>query len=347
MTLTPAAPVSGPVGDVPTSPAPTFTVPPGASIGDHTVVVSDAIGGVGHTASAIFTVTSPIVFVGVGPTTDYNKNNQTETVGYPSGTAAGDLLLVICSNSHEEAPPTPTGSFGTWTSLAVETTTVGGHGSLQIFWKFAQAGETSVSVTSPSNEQGFNVCVVAYRHVDATTPFDGVAPATSASATAGQSSFAPTGVSTGSSNAMAVSVVGQNAGSVPTLSLLLAQSFVFEFTNGGNAAGSNSNAAGLADLAVASRECGALPDVDVGHHRGQVRIPRHQLFSSTRVTWHPRPSHRGTKAVVFPESAPRPTGRRWRLPMSPSAVRLRRSSRLFRRPFPDACPSPRPNRRSR
>ena len=107
VTLTPAAPMSGPVGDVPTSPAPTFTVPSGAVIGDHTVVVSDAIGGVGHTASAAFTVTSPIVFVGVGPTTDYNKNNQAQTVGYPSGTAAGDLLLVICSNSHEETPSHP------------------------------------------------------------------------------------------------------------------------------------------------------------------------------------------------------------------------------------------------
>ena len=114
-----------------------------------------------------------------------------------------------------------------------------------------------MSVTSPSNEQGFNVCVVAYRHVDATTPFDAVTPATSASVAAGLSSFAPTGISTGSSNAMAVSVVGQNAGAVPTLSLLSAQSFVFEFTNGGNAAGSNSNAAGLADLAVAS--AGAVP----------------------------------------------------------------------------------------
>ncbi len=202
ITLTPTAPVSGPVGDVPTSPAPTFTVPAGATVGVHTVVVSDAIGGAGHTASATYTVTSPIDFVGVGPTQTYTGNNNSKAVAYPSGTAAGDLLLVICSNSHEENPPTPTGSFGTWASAAAITTTVGGHGALQVFWKFAQAGETSVNVVSPSNAKGFNACVVAYRNVNATTPLDGVTPTTRASLTDGLALFIAPPLSTGSSNAL-------------------------------------------------------------------------------------------------------------------------------------------------
>ncbi len=104
--------------------------------------------------------------------------------------------------------------------------------------------------------------MAAFRNVNATTPLDGVTPTTGAG-TAGSSTFAAPGLTTGTANATAVSVVMQNDASstIPTLNFAgaggNAQGFSRRFSQG--VATSTSNAAGLADKLIASAGAVTFP----------------------------------------------------------------------------------------
>ena len=103
---------------------------------------------------------------------------------------------------------------------------------------------------------------MAYRNVNASTPFD-VAGATSASA-AGATTYTPTGVTTVTNNATALSIVMENdsSSSIPTPSLGTAQGFTQRFSNG--VATSTSNAGSLADKSIATAGAVTFPTWSTG-----------------------------------------------------------------------------------
>jgi hypothetical protein len=229
---------------------------PAGSAGTVDVTVTNATGTSSTSASDQFTYNPPPTFVAVGSVSTTPAASTPITVNYPAAAASGDLLLLILVNSHREVSNCP----ANWTlsGTAAQSQLGGGANelSLEICYRF-DAGETSVSVTSPGGSaSGFSARVAAYRNVNGTTPFD-VSNVNTVPTTTGQSTFAPTGLSTATGNARAISVVAQNdgAGTIPTLNFAggggSAAGFGTEFSNG-IAGGTTSHAGAAADQLIAS-----------------------------------------------------------------------------------------------
>jgi hypothetical protein len=138
----------------------------------------------------------------------------------------------VAQNGHHETITCPT----SWTQSGTTAAQQGGgnmEASLTICYRF-DGGEPSVNITSPSGAtNGFNARVLAFRNVNATTPFD-TANVNSVPGTLNQPNFGPTGLTTVTANAMALSFVSQDDGAanVPTLTLSTAQGFVAQYSSG-------------------------------------------------------------------------------------------------------------------
>lgn len=129
-----------------------------------------------------------------------------------------------------------------WASVATIGTNTGAGISLSVFRRFFQTGDTAPKVSVNTDAGGASARIVPLRYVNTTKPFD-VTPVTSAPLI-GQSTFAPTALTTLTANARAEAIVAQNGGAAkpPALSFQNAQGFSAEpgFPDA-PAAGNNSN----------------------------------------------------------------------------------------------------------
>jgi hypothetical protein len=126
------------------------------------------------------------------------SNTTSLTIARPSGTTAGDLLILVLSKDGSGAVSTPSG----WT-LSNEGACAGNACRLGVFWKVAAAGEPATySVSWTGSEQAAGA-VLRYTGADATAPINVVSAGTGTSNTP----TAPT-VTTTSSNTRVVRIYG-------------------------------------------------------------------------------------------------------------------------------------------
>jgi hypothetical protein len=189
--------------------------------------------------SAAITVTvAGATFGGAGPPVGLTASANNVVVGYPAGTASGDLVLLVVSNSVSQDSVAPAG----WTQIA--NPNLGGSSmELQAWWHKAGA-ETSVTMTKlQTSATGGTAWVLDYKNV--TNPaVAGISSGTVASA----ASATPTNLTTTAANATVISLVGINR--ARSLSLQTAQGFSLRAALS-NAIG-NGNGLGVADTFAAT-----------------------------------------------------------------------------------------------
>jgi hypothetical protein len=173
--------------------------------------------------SAAFNVVAAPIWVATGSAVTRTSTGML-TPAIPGSLSPNDAMLLFVANTSQETSAAPTG----WTTVATIGTSTGAGVSLSLFSRFFQSGDTAPSVSVTADTGGASARIVAYRYANTTTPVDGT-PVTSTSA-AGQSTFAPTGLSTATPNARAISIVVENNGvtTLPTLSFSNAQAFTAE-----------------------------------------------------------------------------------------------------------------------
>lgn len=137
-----------------------------------------------------------ITYVGAGAV----QNGTNPTIPVPSGYAAGDLLVIVTTGTVVNIPTPPTG----WVVAGYS----GAGPSFQVYYKFAAASESSVSLTN--GQSGATAVMVAYRGV---TSFDAIG----AFAQSGTTSIATSSVTTRSDNDYVLSIyVGSQTSSTWT-----------------------------------------------------------------------------------------------------------------------------------
>jgi hypothetical protein len=114
------------------------------------------------TTSNSVTISAQFVGIGTPHTATASANNV--VLSYPSGTASGDLVMVVIVNGANMNSAAPTG----WTQIANPSggaSCAHGQFELQAFWHVS-AGETSVTMTNiHTNAVGATAWVVAYRGI--------------------------------------------------------------------------------------------------------------------------------------------------------------------------------------
>lgn len=137
---------------------------------------------------------------------DFEAATASPTVSKPAGTADGDWLCMFTATDVTHTANTPSG----WTliaSLAQST-----DSTLSAFYKIASGEPASYTFTSLfTTTQVGTICVMAYSGVDGTTPLDGVAPTTLASAAANGQTWPS--ITPASSDAAVVGVGGSDPSS--------------------------------------------------------------------------------------------------------------------------------------
>jgi hypothetical protein len=164
-------------------------------------------------------------FVAVG------ANGNGNTAAMPSGWAVGDLLLIVAaaykSGSSLSGHDAPAG----WTRLDSHTHGYAGGGyqaCVNVFYRIAQSGDATVSLTRSDGSSGWASCMLAYRGVDAASPFQSTSVASNQSAA---SSIPYAQIAIGS-NRVVLQVISSWA--TETVSSMPGASWIERFDSGGN-----------------------------------------------------------------------------------------------------------------
>ena len=119
--------------------------------------------------------------LGDGPAPIFISTGSTgngSSAAMPSGWAVGDLLMIFASayNSNSVDPVGHNVPAG-WTEIGSYAVNYdsGYHGRVRAFSRIAQSGDSTVSLTVSDGSSRFNSVMLAYRGVDALSPFEGVA----------------------------------------------------------------------------------------------------------------------------------------------------------------------------
>jgi hypothetical protein len=221
----------------------------------YTLMATD--GSLTSATSAGFNVVSQPIWVATGATVTRTSNGALAPA-IPASLSVNDLMLLIVANTTSSTSAAPTG----WTSVGTIGSATGAGVSVSVFRRFFQTGDTAPSVTVTADAGGASAQIVAYRYVNTTTPLDVAAVTSTSPAT--QTTFTPTGLTTVTANARALTVVAENDGgnTAPTLSFSNAQGFSAEsgFPNApavGN--GSNHHAVDLASKGIPSASLVIFP----------------------------------------------------------------------------------------
>ena len=121
----------------------------------YTLVASSS--GLPSVTSSAFDVVAGVRFVATGPVTTTTANTNV-SVAYPTGTASGDLVLLVVVTANSAATTAPTG----WTALADQTAASGSDRLRLMVWWRPAAGESSVLVGLKGNPSGGSAWVVRY-----------------------------------------------------------------------------------------------------------------------------------------------------------------------------------------
>lgn len=151
-----------------------------------------------------------IEFVGVGT---FNSGVGSITVNFPAGIKTNDLLLILVHSANETIS-TPSGGWaevGDQTVQAVGTAAAAGGTRLAVFWKWAAASESNVTIADSGNTNAAQSIV--FRYVNKTNPF-----ITTANGTQASSANAPTlnGITTTVPGALVLWTMGVGRDSAST-----------------------------------------------------------------------------------------------------------------------------------
>ena len=189
--------------------------------------------------SSAITVNPVGTFAGIGTPTTVTGNTNNASVAYPTGTASGDLVLLVVVNNASQNITAPSG----WTVIA--SPAIGGASmEMQAYWRKAST-ETSVVVPKiATNGTGATAWVVDYKNM-ANPALGGVSSGTNAAALGPVS---PTTVTTTGANTTVISLMGINLAN--TLSLSTANGFTARTTT--TSTGGSGRAFGVADRFVSA-----------------------------------------------------------------------------------------------
>lgn len=141
-------------------------------------------------------------------------NSAPVSLPIPSGTSAGDILLLVAVSANRTGPVTPNG----WTSL-VSLSVNSSPLTLFVAWRIANSA-TSVSFNSGANSSGAFATVLNYGHAFSSTSIPVVAhtAAQSSNATASSTFTPPSNITTNATAARALSIVAVRANNPLSLS---------------------------------------------------------------------------------------------------------------------------------
>jgi hypothetical protein len=180
----------------------------------------------GDTSSSFDITAGKPIWIATGTTATAATNvanNLAPPLPNPSGGLQnGDFLLLYVANSNgTNVAAVPPG----WTLL---TTNGFNNMTLSVFYDFYRSGDSAPSLTiNAKGDHPASSKIVAYRYVNTTTPLD-TASVNSTSAIA--TTFTPTGLTTVTAGARAVSLVAEDdaIATAPTLGVATAQGFTVE-----------------------------------------------------------------------------------------------------------------------
>ena len=168
--------------------------------------------------------TTPAVFVAV------SANGNGNTAAMPSGWAVGDLLLIVAAAYAEGSSigghNTPAG----WVQLDSYANVYAGGGytaRIKVFYRIAQSGDTTVTLTL-SDGVGWASCMLAYRGVDTSSPFEATTSLSNQSA----ASTIPYAQLTVGANRVVLQVISSWA--TEPVSSMPGASWIERFDSGGN-----------------------------------------------------------------------------------------------------------------
>ena len=144
-----------------------------ASIGKQDALPLDALFAAGHMAPGMMGLASggsgpPPTFVAV------SANGNGTSAAMPSGWAAGDLLVIVAAaykiGSSTTGHNTPAG----WALLDSYTHNFSStyQTRVRVFYRIAQSGDSTVTLTSSDGSTGMLSCMLAYRGANAASPFE-------------------------------------------------------------------------------------------------------------------------------------------------------------------------------
>ena len=190
------------------------------TVGGVTVTVGTPTAGSNGGANGSANIYSPLLYRGYGGSgAAWAGTSQTQSVPYPTGTKANDLLFLVIANDSNTATPTP----GGWTQIADQ----GQTGFRYTVWTKLAGAETSVSVT-PSTASTMGAVVFGYYRPDGYPPNPAAAATVQQGISSASATMTPsTNVTTTQGYATTISFVGINQNHF--LSLSSAQGFTEEF----------------------------------------------------------------------------------------------------------------------
>jgi hypothetical protein len=177
-------------------------------------------------AAALTPTPSNLVYSAIGPPTTWTSKT-TQSVSYPLGTVANDLLFLIIATDADKGGPA---SISSWTTLA-NVTDSGKDFTLQVYQRLS-GGEGSVSLqVDPGSGNFSGGWVVRYVRPAGYPPNPTSAAASFPSAAPASASISmtpATNITTNTANARVISIVGQNGAN--TLSLSTPAGFTLQTT---------------------------------------------------------------------------------------------------------------------
>lgn len=138
-----------------------------------------------HFASGM--IHAGIIDEGSAPTfISVSADGSGTTATTPSGWAIGDLLIIFATTYHASGSHNGTDTPAGWTELGTwihGRPGVNAKTRTKVFYRIAQSGQSSVSLTVGSGTTAYSSFMMAFRGVDTASPFEALATLSDQSAT--------------------------------------------------------------------------------------------------------------------------------------------------------------------
>lgn len=170
--------------------------------------------------SAAFNIIAAPLWIASGSTVERTSSGAL-VPPLPGSIALNDLMLAIVVNTKKSTSSAPLG----WATLGSVENGAGDEVGLTVLYRFYQLGVLAPSIDVSTDAGGATARIVTYRYVNTTTPL--AASAVTSISGKDVASFTPTGLTTGTANALALSIVAENdsVSTPPTLTLTSPQGF--------------------------------------------------------------------------------------------------------------------------
>jgi hypothetical protein len=183
------------------------------------------------TTTSATTQASGGTFGGIGAATCFTNSGNTRSVPFPTGAAAGNLMiLVVANNTNQLASFSAGGDSTGWTEVATPSGTGGpttyppgpsNNQRLQVFWHVAATGETAAIVRMQTNASGICGWIIDYKGVPSPIT-QAPSPTTTYGSSTAATTLTPNTFTTTAANSLVLNfteiTAAANAAVAPTLS---------------------------------------------------------------------------------------------------------------------------------